>query len=401
MKVVSLLFGSEGVLVLLAALGAEYVGRLPGWAPVVRVLPVFVLLAGGFLAWRFHRGRALLGLLAVAIGLIAFALGGIRELASLPVGAVPLAAAVIGSAAAVGFARERGIATLYGPAAIGVLTLWLLVIPVGLGFEHDLSSLLVPRWLPAGLPLATGLPEAVLIAAGLAIVALLAWSVRRRDGVTRAAAWGALGGLAALTTWDSLAAPLYLAGVAAAFSVASVEEIRVVAFHDPLTGLPARRALEAALAALTPPYVVAMVDVDHFKRFNDTFGHAVGDQVLAMVAARLGQAEGARAFRYGGEEFTLLLPGRSVEEALPVLELVRAAVEATTFKLRAPDRPRRKPPKGRERRSGAARVVAVTISIGVAVPGAGDRPVTVLRAADQALYQAKERGRNRIAVSAR
>ena len=397
----SLLFGFEGMLVLLAAVAAEYAGHVPGSAPIVRVLPVFVLVAGGFLAWRFHRGRALLGLLAVAIGLIAFALGGIRELASLPVGVVPLAGAVVGSAAAIGFARERGIATLYGPAAISILALWLLVIPVGLGFERDLAPLLAPRWLPADISLVSGLPELVLIPAGLVVAALFAWSMRKRDGVARASAWGALGGLAALGNWDSSVAPLYLAGVAAAFSVASIEEIRVVAFHDPLTGLPARRALEPALAGLTPPYVVAMVDVDHFKRFNDTFGHAVGDQVLAMVASRLEQAEGARAFRYGGEEFTLLLPGRSVDEALPALELVRAAVEATTFKLRAPDRPRRKPSKGRERRSGAAKVVAVTISIGVAAPEVGDRPAGVLRAADQALYQAKEGGRNRIAISGR
>ena len=397
----SRLVGFEGVLVLLSALAAEYAGRIPGWTPVVRVLPAFVLVAGGFLAWRFHRGRALLGLVAVAIGLITFALGGMRALASLPVGVVPLSVAVLGSAAAVGLARERGVATLYGAAGITIVLLWLLAIPVGLGFEHDLSPLLAPRWLPAGVSLATGLPESVLIAAVVIVTALLVWSARKRDGVARASAWGALGGLAALTNWDSSASQLYLAGVAAAFSVASIEEIRIVAFHDPLTGLPARRALEAALAALTPPYVVAMVDVDHFKRFNDTFGHAVGDQVLAMVASRLEQAEGARAFRYGGEEFTLLLPGRSVEEALPALELVRAAVEATTFKLRAPDRPRRRPAKGRERKSGRSKVVAVTISIGVAAPGAGDRPVTVLRAADRALYQAKEGGRNRIAISAR
>ena len=72
------------------------------------------------------------------------------------------------------------------------------------------------------------------------------------------------------------------------------------------------------MAGLGPRYVLAMADVDHFKSFNDTHGHDTGDQVLKLVAARLAQVKGGgRAFRYGGEEFTVLFPDRTLDEALP------------------------------------------------------------------------------------
>ena len=83
-----------------------------------------------------------------------------------------------------------------------------------------------------------------------------------------------------------------------------------MAYDDELTGLPARRALNEALTRLRGVYTVAMVDIDHFKRFNDEHGHDVGDQLLRMVGARVGEVRGGgRAFRYGGEEFAVLFPG--------------------------------------------------------------------------------------------
>jgi GGDEF domain-containing protein len=89
--------------------------------------------------------------------------------------------------------------------------------------------------------------------------------------------------------------------------VAMLQESHRLAFNDELTGLPGRRALQEAMAGLGPRYSLAMADVDHFKSFNDTHGHDIGDQVLKLVAARLAQVQGGgRAFRYGGEEFTVL-----------------------------------------------------------------------------------------------
>ena len=82
-----------------------------------------------------------------------------------------------------------------------------------------------------------------------------------------------------------------------------IENTYVLAYHDELTSLPARRAFNEALLRLEAPYSIAVVDIDHFKSFNDTYGHDTGDQVLSMVAARLaGVSGGGQAFRVGGEE---------------------------------------------------------------------------------------------------
>lgn len=85
-----------------------------------------------------------------------------------------------------------------------------------------------------------------------------------------------------------------------------------MAFRDELTGLPGRRALNERLQRLGRTYVIAMAGVDHFKRFHDTHGHDVGDQVLRLVASQLRQiGGGGKAYRYGGEELTLVFPGKT------------------------------------------------------------------------------------------
>jgi len=143
-------------------------------------------------------------------------------------------------------------------------------------------------------------------------------------------------------------------------------------------------------------YAIAMCDVDHFKRFNDTYGHDAGDQVLRMVAAKLTQVGGGgRAFRYGGEEFLLVFRGRSAREAEPFVESLRRSIADTGFVLRGPDRPARKPRPARETEPTSAPRVNITISIGLAERSKRhSTPELVLDAADATLYRAKEAGRN-------
>src|SRR4029077_13648145 len=96
---------------------------------------------------------------------------------------------------------------------------------------------------------------------------------------------------------------------------------------------------------LEDSYAVAVVDIDHFKKFNDTYGHETGDQVLRLVAAKLATVTGGgRAYRVGGEEFSILFPGKSVREVLPHLELLRSVIEGSQFHVRG----------GHERRSSGA-----------------------------------------------
>ncbi len=161
----------------------------------------------------------------------------------------------------------------------------------------------------------------------------------------------------------------------------------VIAYRDELTGLPGRRALNEALSRLRGPYALAMLDVDHFKKFNDRHGHDVGDQVLRLVASKMRRLPGrARAYRYGGEEFCVVLPGRESAKAQAVLEDLRATIAESRLVLR-------QAPRGKSRKQGTARV---TISIGLADNTGGQTSESVIKTADQALYRAKKNGRNRV-----
>ena len=195
-----------------------------------------------------------------------------------------------------------------------------------------------------------------------------------------------------------------------------IENTYVLAYHDELTSLPARRAFNQAVLRLEAPYSVAVVDIDHFKRFNDTYGHDTGDQVLSMVASRLaGVSGGGEAFRVGGEEFSILFPGRSMKEVVPDLESLRTLIAESTFRVRATPE-RRSTPRGAGRRiedkrstrrrlahprnvqaESACSELSVTVSIGVAETSPKTREVEqVIQAADKALYRAKKTGRNRV-----
>jgi diguanylate cyclase (GGDEF)-like protein len=180
--------------------------------------------------------------------------------------------------------------------------------------------------------------------------------------------------------------------------VALLQESHQLAFRDPLTGLPGRRALEERLRALGGHYAIAMVDVDHFKKFNDTHGHDIGDQVLRLVGGRLSQAaKGGVAYRYGGEEFSVLFPGASVDDAAKELEDIRNAIESYRMAVRSSDRPKKSDEGAKRRGEGAPeKMLSVTVSIGVAGPKNGATPQHVIKAADEALYRAKQAGRNRV-----
>ncbi|MBH3410916.1 sensor domain-containing diguanylate cyclase [Pseudomonas putida] len=174
-----------------------------------------------------------------------------------------------------------------------------------------------------------------------------------------------------------------------------------MAFRDELTGLPGRRALNERMQRLGRNYVIAMTDVDHFKKFNDTHGHDVGDQVLRLVASRLSKVTGGgRAYRYGGEEFALVFAGKTAEECVPHVEAVREMIANYTMHLRDQNSRPQDDSTGRQRRSGSAGgTVSVTISIGVAERLVDHRnPEEVLKSAAQALYSAKGAGRNCVMV---
>ncbi|MEN8170624.1 MAG: GGDEF domain-containing protein [Pseudomonadota bacterium] len=178
--------------------------------------------------------------------------------------------------------------------------------------------------------------------------------------------------------------------------VAVLEISYTMAFRDELTGLTGRRALNQALLKLGHRYTIAMLDIDHFKKFNDSYGHDVGDDALQMVAMKMSQITGGgKVYRYGGEEFTALFPGKDTDSAWPHLELLRENIANSGFTVREKRRPGEKPEKARK---GSDKQVQITVSIGIAERKGDIRdPEAVIKAADKALYKAKKAGRNRVA----
>jgi diguanylate cyclase (GGDEF)-like protein len=172
-----------------------------------------------------------------------------------------------------------------------------------------------------------------------------------------------------------------------------------LAFKDQLTNIPGRLALESDLRHLGRRYTIAMIDIDHFKSFNDTYGHDTGDDVLRLVASQMERVGGgARIYRYGGEEFTVLFKGKTAEQAKVHLENLRASVEAYDLVLRDVDNRPKDEKAGAKKRSGQRKgeVTNITISIGVCDSTKAKGVYQVMKSADVALYLAKQKGRNQV-----
>ena len=166
----------------------------------------------------------------------------------------------------------------------------------------------------------------------------------------------------------------------------SLENLKLLSLEDPLTGMGNRRAMEVELKhsqaqseRLQNPYAIALLDIDFFKKFNDYYGHQAGDEALRAVSkcAKEALRDADRFFRYGGEEFLVLMPSTTEEEAFICAERVRAEIEALALENHDTDRG------------------ILTVSMGVTSSIAGDWQV-MLKKADKALYQAKSQGRNAV-----
>lgn len=171
-----------------------------------------------------------------------------------------------------------------------------------------------------------------------------------------------------------------------------LEQVRREAMTDALTLLFNRKAFDESLdkackdaAKRNGVVTLAIVDIDHFKVFNDTWGHQTGDQVIRYVASVLGRyAEGTRvAARYGGEEFAIIFPGEDRDVAMAVVEKVREEISTRILK----------------RRSTNEDLGAVTISGGIAESSRGEQPMELIERADGALYASKRNGRNRTSIA--
>jgi diguanylate cyclase (GGDEF)-like protein len=287
---------------------------------------------------------------------------------------------------------ERGLL-----ARRNLLLLFVIVVAVWLTIDAPVHVWSALRGaLPFGaLPWTAGTVASILIlmAAGLC---LLRWALRggpMEAGLSIVLVCAAVAALPIAHSDYSITA-MALAGVCALLAVLYASYR--MAFVDALSGLPNRRALDEALARLSGNFSVAMIDIDHFKRFNDTHGHAAGDLVLKAIGPQLRKIRGGRAYRYGGEEFCVLFSGAQCRSAAAVLEAARNRVEQGRVRIRSAPAPRR---RTQAVKRSEASDVRVTISAGLAERDAVARtPTEVLKAADQALYRAKAKGRNCVVV---
>ncbi|HUG79414.1 MAG TPA: GGDEF domain-containing protein [Burkholderiales bacterium] len=379
-----------------AALLAWLAPPLPAQLEGLRTAgPYALLIPAVGLAWWFNRGRSFVlaaSLLAAFAGFSLVPTPAVYAAITVLVPLNALAAMVLAERGARHGAAWRWLAVL---ALEALLVAW-----IGSAGRHAFSGTsweaILGHWLlrspPA--PLLGRLAFAAAFAAAL-------WRSWPEHSPLQA---GNAAGLAAflIAVWwggEARAFPMFMAAAGAILIVALLAESHRLAFRDSLTGLPGRRALEERLRSLGERYAIAMVDVDRFKPFNDRHGHDIGDQVLKLVAGRLAQVGGGgTAYRYGGEEFSVVFPERSRGEVEGELEAMRASIENHRMALRGRDRPRKAEDGAKRRGAGASdKVLSVTVSIGVAGPSAKlATPQQVLKAADQALYRAKQGGRNRV-----
>jgi diguanylate cyclase (GGDEF)-like protein len=415
-------------------------------APSLAFYYVAVFAGGLVLAWRFNSSRILFSLLVLLLAhrAVDFFSAGLGQTGSVQTGSVPtghgrMAVALAALLIPLNFIvfasmRERGL-TIAGVAPrFGLLFLESVVFAVLCRPEN--SSANPPQ------PGAAPIPLWIL----LSFVAAIAVFVRRFFQTRKPIEPGFVWSVAAVFVWLQFApigkaADAYVATAALILAASLIETSYVLAYHDELTGIRGRRAFNESLLSLDQQYAIAIVDIDHFKKFNDTYGHDVGDQVLCMVAKRLAQVGGdGQAFRCGGEEFSIVFRNLSADDAFEHLDALRQIIEKSTFQVRGSDRraersaesgsdrrasesDRRKSARkkaaamSRQLRKNSAQAelfplpptpspeglpdrLSVTVSIGVAEPSTRyRRPEQVIQAADQALYRAKNQGRNRVELA--
>jgi GGDEF domain-containing protein len=371
-------------------------------------------IAGALLSWRFHSSRIFLCLVVLCLAeqlMSHFAAGSASATALLCAGVLLPLNLVFFS-----FPQEKGFAL----ASLTPAALFLFVQSVIVAVICRPAPFAVAHKLPHHVRMGAPLPLAVQLCFSAGAIIFLIRYLLFRKPIESGLLWALAAAFLALrfggAGWIATA---YFATAAIILASAVIETSYLLAYHDELTALPSRRAFNDALLRLTLPYSIAMVDIDHFKRCNDTYGHDTGDQVLCLVASKLARvAGGGQAYRCGGEEFAILFPGKMTQDVLEHLEELRCEIEAGRLRLRGQDR--RQQPRGPDRRnqrkagrgrtghairqltqSQAPSEISVTVSIGVAMSKLEKAsPEEIVQAADKALYRAKAAGRNRIETAA-
>ncbi len=380
----------------------------------------YAVFGGGILlASRFHSSRVFFALLALFLGQRALEFFASPTTTSGPgrIAVEAIAFLLPLNFVLFSFVRERGLAINSITSRLGLVFVESIFVAVICRPDGTAPFFLHPHIFSDHLFRWTKVPQFSWVLFVLAATTLLIRFFLRRNQVESGLFWSLTMAFLSLQAGAIGPIPRAYMGSAALILLSSIiENSYVLAYHDELTTLPARRSFNDAILGLEHPYAIAVVDIDHFKSFNDTYGHDIGDQVLCMVATRLAHVTGnGQAYRVGGEEFTILFPRKSASDTLKHVELLRQTIESSSFHVRKPN-DRRSVRQGPDRRrvprkkmslkrmepaqQPAGIELSVTVSIGLAE--SSDRVSDaneIIRVADQALYRAKESGRNRVEVA--
>ncbi len=292
-----------------------------------------------------------------------------------------------------GWFKDRGVITPKGWMQLGsIVAAWTLFVYVLLAqkpllaWVEQTTLLMVPD---------LGVPELITVIVSLAVLILggRLFMAARHEGIYLIALVGIVMAALLPRTLDHLIIFVTLFALIAVIYI--ISNSYYMAYIDELTQLRGRRAMNEALLRLGGTYSIVMGDIDHFKSFNDTYGHDIGDEVLKLVATELDRIKGGgEVFRWGGEEFAVIFNGKKAEDAALYVEQIRMAIEKRPFYMRSKDRPAQKPKEIKKRVTSPKRLF-VTMSFGIATSEKSDQgPLDVMKRADSKLYEAKESGRN-------
>ena len=379
----------------------------PGWqALLIDALPVVALALAMLLSIRFNRSRFSFLLLFLTLAWVSQThLRG----QLLPATESLLFAALMTNSFVFSLLKDRSLFSIHGLLRLAVLLPQAIAIWYLVTFAPALPLAILNReWftLPGAVAILVQLPDSILLGALLINLAHMALSIARNSSVQATFFACQLGLLGIASGYPHAAfVPFMVSSCALLVALAIIMDSHDMAYRDELTALPSRRALNQLLLSLGRRYTIAMLDIDHFKKFNDTHGHDIGDEVLQMVAAKIARVGGGgKPFRYGGEEFTIVFTGKTPQQAEQQLEVLRAEIENYRMVVRQDQRRNQSKSdrkSGRQSRAKQGRnnprqqTLSVTISIGYATRTPELKIAeTVIKAADQALYRAKNNGRN-------
>ena len=284
-----------------------------GWLtlalPALSFLYYCAMAGGMLLAWRFHSSRIFVALCVLFMAESAIALWGGAQMPVLITAADAVAVLVPLNFVLIALMHERGFTVQsLGPVSLFLFAEATVVAVLCRTAETGLPSAAHPRHLGTSITL----PNYTLVIFAAAAAFLLIRFLLIRKPVESALIWALSAFFLSLHfATNPRLATLYAATAACILFASVIESSYLLAYHDELTTLPSRRAFNDSMQRLQQPYSIAVVDIDHFKKFNDTYGHDTGDQVLRLVASNLARVTGGgRAYRCGGEEFNILFPGK-------------------------------------------------------------------------------------------